>query len=67
MRTLAEVLGQKLGCGGTVSTLRRESVGPFLLSDALALDVLRALPTNELARRLAASIPLLEKALKDKP
>ena len=67
VRTLAEVLGEKLGCGGTVSTLRRESVGPFLLTDAMPLDKIRALPAAELAQRLAASLPVLEKALKDKP
>ena len=67
VRTLAEVLGEKLGCGGAVSTLRRETVGPFLLSDALPLDKVRALPPLELARLLAASIPVLEKALKAKP
>ena len=66
VRTLAEVLGEKLGCGGTVSTLRRESVGPFLLSDALPLDKIRALPAAELAQRLAASLPVLEAALKVK-
>lgn len=67
VRTLAEVLGDAIGCGGTVSTLRRESVGPFLLADALPLDKIRALPAAELAQRLLASLPVLEKALKDKP
>lgn len=67
VRTLAEVLGEKLGCGGTVSTLRRESVGPFLLTDALPLDAIRALPAAALAQRLAASLPALEAALKAKP
>lgn len=64
VRTLAEVLGDKIGCGGTVSTLRRESVGPFLLADALPLDALRALPAPELSLRLAASLAVLESALK---
>lgn len=67
VRTLAEVLGEKLGCGGTVSTLRRESVGPFLLADALPLDALRALPPAELALRLAGSLKALDEALKNKP
>lgn len=64
VRTLAEVLGEKLGCGGTVSTLRRESVGPFLLADALTLDATRALAPADLARRLLESLPALERALK---
>lgn len=64
VRTLAEVLGDKIGCGGTVSTLRRESVGPFLLADALPLDALRALPAPALGLRLAASLTALDAALK---
>ncbi len=64
VRTLAEVLGEKLGCGGTVSALRRESVGPFLLADALTLEATRALPPADLARRLLESLPALERALK---
>lgn len=67
VRTLAEILGDKIGCGGTVSTLRRESVGPFLLADALTLDATRALAPAALALRLLESLPVLEKALKDKP
>ncbi|MDP3542532.1 MAG: tRNA pseudouridine(55) synthase TruB [Elusimicrobiota bacterium] len=64
VRTLAEVLGEKLGCGGTVSTLRRESVGPFLLGDALTLEATRALAPEALAQRLLESLPALERALK---
>ena len=64
VRTLAEVLGEKLGCGGTVSTLRRETVGPFLLTDAKPLDAWRTLPPADLARSLAESLPKLEAALK---
>ncbi len=66
VRTLAEVIGDKIGCGGTVSALRRESVGPFQIADALPLDVIRALSHEELARRLRASLPVLEFALKKK-
>lgn len=66
VRTLAEVLGEKLGCGGTVSSLRRESVGPFLLADSLPLDALLALSPAELVRRLTASLPVLESALRAK-
>ena len=67
VRTLAELLGDKLGCGGTVSTLRRETVGPFLLADALTLDATRALPPEALAKRLLESLPALERALQAKP
>jgi tRNA pseudouridine55 synthase len=64
VRTLAEVLGAKLGCGGTVSALRRETIGPFLLSDARSLDAWRALPAPELSRALRESLRKLEAALK---
>lgn len=67
VRTLAEVLGARLGCGGVVSSLRRESVGPLRIEDAAALDVLRALPPNALAKSLAASLTVLEAALKVPP
>jgi tRNA pseudouridine55 synthase len=64
VRTLAEVLGERLGCGATVSALRRETIGPFTLDGALPLDALRKLPPAELAGRLLASLPLLEAAVK---
>lgn len=65
VRSLAEVLGERLGCGATVSTLRREKVGPFELADALPLDAARALAPAALAERLAASLPLLDRALRE--
>ncbi len=64
VRTLAEVLGERLGCGATVSALRRETIGSFSLDGALPLDALRKLSPAELAARLAASLPLLEAAAK---
>ncbi len=38
IRTLAEDLGEALGCGGFVSALRREQAGPYLLSAASSFD-----------------------------
>ena len=67
VRSLAEVLGDKLGCGGTVSTLRREKVGPFDLADALTLEVARALTADALGKTLLASLPLLDRAMKAVP
>lgn len=64
VRTLAEVLGAKLGCGGTVAALRRETVGPFRLEDARPLSEWREMPAQDLAACLAASLPALESALK---
>ena len=67
VRSIAEVLGDKLGCGGTVSSLRREKIGPFDLADALPLDAARALAPQDLARRLLESLPALDRALKAAP
>ena len=64
VRSIAEVLGDTLGCGATVSSLRREAIGPFRLEDALTLEATRALKPEELARRLLESLPALHRALK---
>jgi tRNA pseudouridine55 synthase len=37
VRTLAEDIGAALGCGGSLSALRRETVGPFDIDDAISL------------------------------
>jgi len=64
VRSIAEVLGERLGCGATVSSLRRETIGPFSVDDALPLEAARALKPAELARRLLESLPVLDKALR---
>jgi tRNA pseudouridine55 synthase len=38
IRALARDLGERLGCGGYIESLRRTRVGPFEESAALALD-----------------------------
>jgi tRNA pseudouridine55 synthase len=38
IRSLARDLGERLGCGAYVETLRRWRVGPFLAEEGLALD-----------------------------
>jgi tRNA pseudouridine55 synthase len=38
IRALARDLGERLGCGAMVQTLRRTRVGPFTAEDALSLD-----------------------------
>jgi tRNA pseudouridine55 synthase len=67
VRTIAEVLGERLGCGATVSSLRREKIGPFDIADALPLDAARALAPAALAERLLHSLPALDRALKAAP
>ena len=44
IRTLAEDLGQALGCGAHLTALRRTSVGTLNVVDALTLDELAAAP-----------------------
>lgn len=38
IRSLARDLGERLGCGGLVKTLRRTQVGPFTVDRAVSLD-----------------------------
>jgi tRNA pseudouridine55 synthase len=38
IRSLARDLGERLGCGALVQTLRRTRVGPFRAEDAISLD-----------------------------
>jgi tRNA pseudouridine55 synthase len=40
VRSVAHDLGQLLGCGAHLASLRRESAGPFTLADAMTLDEL---------------------------
>ena len=43
IRTLCEDIGNVLGCGGTMQSLRRTKVGPFTMDQALTLDRIQAL------------------------
>jgi tRNA pseudouridine55 synthase len=54
VRALAHDLGDALGTGASLASLRRVRSGPFDVADGLTLDVLAAEP----ARALAAVIPL---------
>ena len=65
VRSIAEVLGDRLCCGGTVSSLRREKIGPFGIAGALPLDATRALAPDKLAERPLHSLPALDRALKE--
>lgn len=46
IRTLAEDIGNVLGCGAHLSALRRTGVGPFRLDDALDLESLEGTPDS---------------------
>lgn len=63
VRSLAEAVGQKLGCGACVLSLRRETVAGLNVKDALTLEALKALSLRELELLLRASLPALEATL----
>ncbi len=60
VRTLAHELGQKLGCGAHLSTLRRLESGRFRVADAIPLDQALALTPAELPKRVLPFLKLLE-------
>ncbi len=60
VRTLAEDIGAKLGCGGHLAALRRTQVGSFRLADALTLADLEAMAPDALIGSLRATDELLD-------
>lgn len=46
VRSLAEDLGEALGCGAHVSALRRTRAGPFGIEDSVSMNTLEALKAN---------------------
>jgi tRNA pseudouridine55 synthase len=59
VRTLAHELGQKLGCGAHLATLRRTASGKFDVADAIQYEEALKLSESELERRV---IPFLKLA-----
>jgi len=57
VRSLAHDLGQKLGCGAHLASLRRLSSGRFEVAEAITLDKAMALTAADLAGRI---IPFLK-------
>jgi tRNA pseudouridine55 synthase len=55
IRSLARDLGERLGCGALVRTLRRTRVGPFTAEDAVTLDA-NALTARERLLPLSAAV-----------
>ena len=47
IRSIANDLGEKLGCGAHLETLRRTRIGPFEVSDAVSLERFEAMPASE--------------------
>ncbi len=67
VRSLAELVGRRLGCGATVLTLRRERIADFRVEDALDLGMLKALRGEELQRLFASSLARWSKDLAAAP
>jgi tRNA pseudouridine55 synthase len=59
VRSLAHEVGQKLGCGAHLATLRRVTSGKFELADAAPLETVLKLTPGELEKRV---IPFLKLA-----
>jgi len=57
VRSLAHELGQKLGCGAHLATLRRISSGKFDVADATEFEAALSLPLSELEKKV---IPFLK-------
>ena len=64
IRSLAHDLGRALGCGAHLDALRRTSVGPYVLGDAVPLDKLESAAPGDDARTY---IVPLERLLPDVP
>ena len=63
VRSLAELVGRKLGCGGAVLTLRRERIAGFRVEDAITLEAARKLDLPSLRRLLTSSLARLGETL----
>lgn len=59
VRSVAHELGQKLGCGAHLATLRRSVSGKFDVADALPLEAILAMSQSQLEKRV---IPFLKLA-----
>jgi tRNA pseudouridine55 synthase len=62
VRSIARDLGERLGVGGTLATLRRVANGPFTAAEAVTLDVLESDP-EALPRHLLAPLDALRRAV----
>ncbi|HEY4415566.1 MAG TPA: tRNA pseudouridine(55) synthase TruB [Verrucomicrobiae bacterium] len=60
IRSLAHDLGQKLGCGAHLTTLRRSASGKFDVAEAKPLDEILRMSTSEFEKRV---IPYLKLAV----
>ncbi len=59
IRTLAEDIGEALGCGAHLAALRRTQTGPLTLADAWTLEQLQAMEEQSIAAALHSADHLL--------
>jgi tRNA pseudouridine55 synthase len=60
VRSIAHDLGQKLGCGAHLKTLRRTESGKFKVADAMPLEDVLKLSAGELEKRVISILTLVE-------
>jgi len=63
LRTLAEDIGQTMGCGAHLKGLERTQTGNFQLSEALSIEALEAMPMASREKALMPIDVLLEELL----
>jgi tRNA pseudouridine55 synthase len=59
VRSIAHDLGQKLGCGAHLATLRRSVSGKFDVADAIKLDDVLNLTATELEKKVLPFLKLV--------
>lgn len=64
VRTLATDIGSKLGCGGTLTALRRTRCGKFSIDDAVSMEALKAMDQEEFTSMMAARLVKLSEGIK---
>jgi tRNA pseudouridine55 synthase len=67
VRSIAEDLGEVLGCGAHVSALRRTAAGPFDMAGAISLATIEALAGRGAQAEMDALLKPLDAALGDLP
>jgi tRNA pseudouridine55 synthase len=67
VRSLAEDLGNVLGCGAHVSALRRTRAGPFGIEDSVSLATLEVLKENRAFGEMDALLSPADAALGEFP
>lgn len=56
VRSFCTDLGEKLGCGGVLTSLRRLKSGNFSLADAITVDELKNMEPDDFTSMMAARL-----------